>query len=124
MDTDDLINTLAADSTGARHQVAVITIGERPTINTDYTPDLQQATKGVQRIFATPGTGAYLRSLQKIANARDAELTSALEEAIEPFTCRTPPLTSIVAPIFSSLATRSSKLRFSGDLYVARLALK
>ena len=30
------------------------------------------------------GTGAYLRSLQKIANARDAELTSALEEAIEP----------------------------------------
>lgn len=30
------------------------------------------------------GTGAYLRSLQKIANERDAELTSALEEAIEP----------------------------------------
>ena len=29
------------------------------------------------------GTGAYLRSLQKIANERDAALTSAREEAIE-----------------------------------------
>jgi hypothetical protein len=54
------INALAADPTGAKHQVAVITIGERPTINTDYTPDLQQAVKGAQRIFATPGSGAYL----------------------------------------------------------------
>ena len=30
------------------------------------------------------GTGAYLRSLQKVANERDAELTSQREEAIEP----------------------------------------
>jgi DNA-directed RNA polymerase subunit beta' len=30
------------------------------------------------------GTGAYLRSLQKIANERDAELTQAREDAIEP----------------------------------------
>ncbi|HST91440.1 MAG TPA: DNA-directed RNA polymerase subunit beta', partial [Brevundimonas sp.] len=30
------------------------------------------------------GTGAYLRALQKIANERDAELTSAREDAIEP----------------------------------------
>jgi DNA-directed RNA polymerase subunit beta' len=30
------------------------------------------------------GTGAYLRALQKIANERDAELTSQREEAIEP----------------------------------------
>jgi hypothetical protein len=54
------INGLAADPSGAKHQVAVITIGERPTINTDYTLDLQQAVKGAQRIFATPGSGAYL----------------------------------------------------------------
>jgi len=54
------INTLGADPHGVRHQVAVITIGERPTINTDYTEDLQQAIKGAQRIFATPGSGAYL----------------------------------------------------------------
>ena len=30
------------------------------------------------------GTGAYLRALQKIANDRDAELTQAREDAIEP----------------------------------------
>jgi len=30
------------------------------------------------------GTGAYLRSLQKLANERDAELTQAREDAIEP----------------------------------------
>jgi DNA-directed RNA polymerase subunit beta' len=30
------------------------------------------------------GTGAYLRSLQKLANQRDAELTQAREDAIEP----------------------------------------
>ena len=30
------------------------------------------------------GTGAYLRSLQKVANERDAVLTSQREEAIEP----------------------------------------
>ena len=29
------------------------------------------------------GTGAYLRSLQKVANQRDAELTSTLEAAVE-----------------------------------------
>jgi hypothetical protein len=54
------ITTVGADPSGAHHQVAVITIGERPTINTDFTPNLQQAIKGAQRIFATPGSGAYL----------------------------------------------------------------
>lgn len=54
------ITTIGADPSGAKHQVAVITIGERPTINTDYTTDLEQARKGAQRIFATPGSGAYL----------------------------------------------------------------
>lgn len=51
---------IGADPTGARHQIAVITIGERPTINTDYTTDLERATKGAQRIFAQPNSGAYL----------------------------------------------------------------
>ncbi len=54
------IEALGADPTGTRHQVAVITIGERPTLNTDYTTDLARAAKGAQRIFATPGSGAYL----------------------------------------------------------------
>ncbi len=54
------IEALGTDPNGTRHQVAVITIGERPTVNTDYTTDLARAAKGAQRIFATPGSGAYL----------------------------------------------------------------
>ena len=54
------INTIAADESGARHQVAIITLAERPTINTDYTFDFQQAIKGAGRIFGTPGSGSYL----------------------------------------------------------------
>ncbi|MBS1817153.1 MAG: hypothetical protein JSU08_04430 [Acidobacteria bacterium] len=53
------IQAIAADPT-ARHEIAVITIGERPTINTDYTTDISKATAGANRIFATPGSGAYL----------------------------------------------------------------
>ena len=45
----EFIKTIGADPSGARHQVAVITIGERPTINTDYTVDADQAIKGVNR---------------------------------------------------------------------------
>lgn len=54
------IQAIRADPSGAHHQVAVITVGERPTINTDYTLDLDQAIKGAQRIFSTPGSGSYL----------------------------------------------------------------
>jgi hypothetical protein len=54
------LNTIAADQSGAKHQVAIITLAERPTINTDYTFDVAQAVKGAQRIFSMPGSGAYL----------------------------------------------------------------
>jgi hypothetical protein len=54
------IRAIAADESGARHQIAVITLAERPTINTDYTFDFQQAIKGAERIFGTPGSGSYL----------------------------------------------------------------
>src|SRR5258705_6499477 len=54
------INAIAADQSGAKHQIAIITLAERPTINTDYTFDMAQALKGAQRIFSMPGSGAYL----------------------------------------------------------------
>ena len=54
------IGTIGADPSGAKHQVAVITVGERPTINTNYTTNLEQATKGAQRIFSMSDSGAYL----------------------------------------------------------------
>jgi len=58
--TSAFIAAIAADPTGARHQVSVITIGERPTINTDYTLNLEQARKGTQRIFPMSDSGTYL----------------------------------------------------------------
>jgi hypothetical protein len=58
--TSTFIATIAADPSGARHQVSVITIGERPTINTDYTLNLEQARKGTQRIFPMSDSGTYL----------------------------------------------------------------
>lgn len=54
------IRTIGADPSGAKHQLAVITIGERPTINTDYTTDMAKAVQGANRIFAMPASGAYL----------------------------------------------------------------
>lgn len=70
------IRTIGADPTGTHHQVAVITVGERPTINTDYTPDLEQAAKGAQRIFSTPGSGSYLLDgiLETVQGIRRREL--------------------------------------------------
>jgi hypothetical protein len=56
----DFLNGIAADPSGARHEVSLITIAERPTINTDYTTDVAQLIKGAQRIFSMPGSGTYL----------------------------------------------------------------
>jgi ABC-type Fe3+-hydroxamate transport system substrate-binding protein len=56
----DFLNAIAADPTGTRHEVSLITIAERPTINTDYTTDVAQLIKGAQRIFSMPGSGTYL----------------------------------------------------------------
>ena len=54
------IRAIAADESGARHQIAVLTVAERPTINTDYTFDFQQAIKGAERIFSISDSGSYL----------------------------------------------------------------
>jgi hypothetical protein len=54
------INAVAADPSGAKHQISIVTLADRPTINTDYTLDPAQAVKGAQRIFAQPSSGTYL----------------------------------------------------------------
>src|SRR3989442_1344028 len=40
--------------------VAIIAIGERPTILTDYTSGAADLQKGIGRLWSLPGTGAYL----------------------------------------------------------------
>jgi len=45
---------------GKRNEVAIIAIGDRPTIFTDYTTNKDLLTKGINRIFSQQGSGAYL----------------------------------------------------------------
>lgn len=42
------------------HEIAIITIGERPTIQSDYTSNPKLLEKGIGRLFGTQGSGAYL----------------------------------------------------------------
>jgi VWFA-related protein len=48
-------------------QIAIITFGERPTLVTDYTNNRGQLERGISRIFARPGAGAYM--LEAIVSA-------------------------------------------------------
>lgn len=41
-------------------KIGIVTIGERPTSVVEYTDDTARLQKGVTRIFARPGSGAYL----------------------------------------------------------------
>lgn len=49
-----------ADAMVKGNQISLITFGERPTILVDYTTTPAQLEAGINRIFARPGTGAYL----------------------------------------------------------------
>jgi len=46
--------------TAARNQVALIAIGERPTVFTDYTTNPANLKKGIDRIWSMPDSGTYL----------------------------------------------------------------
>ena len=54
------INLVTADDRGGKHQISIITLADRPTINTDYTADAEQLVKGARRIFSMHGSGTYL----------------------------------------------------------------
>ncbi len=40
--------------------IALVTVGDRPTVAVNYTLDLPQLTAGISRLFAQPQSGAYL----------------------------------------------------------------
>jgi VWA domain-containing protein len=54
------IDAVLGGPAGVKNQVAIIGIGERPTILADYTSTRTQLTNAVNRIFAVEGTGTYL----------------------------------------------------------------
>ncbi|CAN5714400.1 hypothetical protein BH24ACI5_BH24ACI5_07010 [soil metagenome] len=67
--------------------IGIVTVGERPTSVAERTTDLDALKKGVSRIFARPGSGAYLlegimdvaRGLQKREVARPVIVVLTLE---------------------------------------------
>jgi VWFA-related protein len=68
-------------------QIAIITVGERPTSVTQYTNSLDTLKQGVNRIFSRSGTGAYLteaiseasRGLSKREGTRRAIVALTIE---------------------------------------------
>jgi hypothetical protein len=54
------VSALAADAQASeKHQIALIALGERPTILTDYTTDLARVQKGIDRVFSASGSAVY-----------------------------------------------------------------
>jgi hypothetical protein len=55
------LSGFATRLTGAGHSVALITLGDRPTLQVDATTDLARLkSRGIDRLFAQPGSGMYL----------------------------------------------------------------
>lgn len=52
--------TAPQGQTSGRNQLAFVTLGDRPTIITDYTTDRARLLTGVERLFAQPDSGNYL----------------------------------------------------------------
>lgn len=50
----------AGTEPGTRNEVALVALGERPTIVVDYTFDREPLVKGAQRIFSATDSGTYL----------------------------------------------------------------
>jgi VWFA-related protein len=47
-------------SVDMKNEVAIIAFGERPTVFTNYTTNAAELKKGIDRIWSTQGSGAYL----------------------------------------------------------------
>jgi hypothetical protein len=54
------VSALTADTQASeKHQIALIALGERPTILTDYTTDPARVQKGIDRVFSASGSAVY-----------------------------------------------------------------
>ena len=61
-DIREAVNEFVKDATGTavKHQVALIGVGERPTVLVDFTSDQMKLLKGVGLVFPLSQSGAYL----------------------------------------------------------------
>jgi hypothetical protein len=54
------VGALTADERASgKHEIALIALGERPTILTDYTTDSARIQKGIDRVFSASGSAVY-----------------------------------------------------------------
>jgi hypothetical protein len=54
------VGALTADAqVSGKHEIALIGLGERPTILADYTTDPARVQKGIDRVFAASGSAVY-----------------------------------------------------------------
>ncbi len=54
------ISALTADQQpGSKHEIALVALGERPTILSDFTVEPERVLKATQRLFAANGSGTY-----------------------------------------------------------------
>ena len=51
---------LADPEVRGKHQISIVTMADRPTINTDYSSDEALLLKGAGRIFSMSGSGTYM----------------------------------------------------------------
>ena len=55
------LNGFAERLTTAGHSIALVTLGDRPTLQVDATADFTRLkSRGIDRLFAQPGSGMYL----------------------------------------------------------------
>jgi VWFA-related protein len=82
--------TAFVDKLKGRAEIGLVTIGERPTSLVQYTTDTAALKKGIGRLFARPGAGAYLlegiqeasRGLEKREPARPV-IVAVTTEGVE-----------------------------------------
>jgi hypothetical protein len=51
---------IEADAKDVKNEVSIVAIGERPTVFTNYTSNLKDLQKGIDRIWSVQGSGTYL----------------------------------------------------------------
>jgi len=82
--------TAFVDKLQGRAEIGLVTIGERPTSLVQHTTDVGALKKGINRLFARPGSGAYLlegiqevtRGLEKREAARPV-IVAVTTEGVE-----------------------------------------
>jgi len=53
------VSAMLADATGAKHDIAIVALAERPTILTDYTSDPARIQKAIDRVFSSSNSAVY-----------------------------------------------------------------